>query len=332
MYKGFRLLILLLPVLAFSSCRSIQKSAVSSVADMLASPDGAGAFTADDDPQLVAEALPLALKLYEILLGLDPGNADLAAATGQNFILYSGAFVQMPADMADDDEWEEAIKGRIRAKKLFRRGRDYLLSALEMRHEGFMAAFESGELDLALSMLDENDAPAAYWAGSGWLGMASVDPFDFELASDLDKAVALLLRSLELNPEYPGVHGMMMQVHLSLPASILVKLRDQSPVTAEFIDSYYFAAGVDQDPMNRTMHHYYRSLNLSGGADPSPHITLAMSVSVKQQDVEGFRKYLDAALEVDPEAFPEDRLMIIIYQDRARWILEHIEDYFLVDF
>ena len=125
---------------------------------------------------------------------------------------------------------------------------------------------------------------------------------------------------------------MMMQVHLSLPASILVKLRNRSPISADFIDSYYFAAGVDEDPMNRALYHYYRSLTLSGGADPSPHITMAMSVSVKEQDVEGFRNYMDAVLEVDPEAFPEDRLMITIYQDRARWLLENIEDYFLVDF
>lgn len=332
MKKGILLSAFALPVLLLASCSSIKKSAIRSVSEMLSSPNGAGAFTADDDPQLIADALPLALKLYEILLGMDPENADLAVATGQNFIIYSAGFVQIPADMAEDDEWEEAAMARQRAKKLFRRGRNYILDALELRHEGFKAALEAGDYDLAMAMLDEKDADAAYWAGAGWLGMASVDPFDFELAATLDKAALLLSRSLELNPEHVGLHGLMIQVHLSLPSAILSKMTQQSPNTRDFLESYYFAAGVDDVPKNRALYHYYRSLNLSGGSDPAPHITMATAVSVKEQDVDGFRKYLDAVLELDPESYPDDKLMIVIYQEKARWLLEHIEDYFLVDF
>ena len=299
---------------------------------MLSSPDGAGALTSDDDPQLIADALPLALKLYEILLGLDPENDALAEATGKNFIMYSGAFVQMPADMLDDDYWQEAESGRKRAKNLYKRGRDYILSALEMRHEGFMALLDSGEYDEAMALLSEEDADAAYWAGTAWLGMASTDPFDMELATTLDKAALLLYRSLELNGAIAGCHGIMIQLQVSLPGSILVNMRERSPATSEFMDGYYRDAGIDKDPVKRAFYHYYRALSLSGGSDPSPHITMATAISVKEQDVESFRKYLDEALSVDPEDFPESRLMIVIYQERARWLLEHIEDFFLVDF
>ncbi len=330
MKKGLLLLITSITILILTSCGSIQKSAIGSIADMLASPDGAGAFTSDDDPQLIADALPLALKIYEILMGLDEENADLVAVTGQNFILYSAAFVQMPADMTDDEDWEAAVEGRKRAKKLFRRGRDYIMTALEMRHEGFTDTLASGDYDAAMAMLDENDAAAIYWAGSGWLGMASTDPFDFQLTTTLDQAILLLYRSLELDPSAANIHGMMIRVQLSLPGSILVNMRDRSPAIASFMDDYYAAAGVDEDPGNRALYHYYRSLTLSEGGDPSPHVTMATAVSVKEQDVEGFKRYLDEALKVDPEAFPDDKLMIIIYQDRARWLLEHIEDYFLL--
>ena len=298
---------------------------------MLAGSGGASAFTSDDDPQLIADALPLALKLYEILMDLDPENSDLVAATGQNFILYSAAFVQMPADMADDADWEETARARQRAKKLFRRGRDYSLDALEMRHEGFLEALNSGEYDRASAMLDEADAGVAYWASAGWLAMASTDPFDFDLGSGLDKAALLLYRSLELDPTLAGTHGLMIQMQLSLPSSILVNLRGRSPATAGFMDDFYETAGVDEDPMNRALFHYYRALSLSDGADPSPYITMATTVSVKSQNVQEFRDYLGKALDIDPETHPENTLMIVIYQDKARWLLDHIEDYFLVD-
>lgn len=332
MNKPFLIFFSVILSLSLASCGTIQNAAVGSVADMLASPEGSGAFTSDNDPQLVADSLPLALKLYEIILEKDPENSDLAAATGKNFIMYSGAFVQMPAEMLDDMYWREADEGRQRAKKLFKRGRDYLLRALEMRHEGFQALLDEGEYDAAMAMLEEEDADAAYWAGLGWLGMASTDPFDMELTTTLDKAALMVFRSMELNEENPGVHDIMIQLYLSLPSSILVTMRDRSTAMTTYMDDYYKGAGVGDDSEERAFYHYNRALALSEGKDPSPHLTMASAVSVKTQDVPGFRAYLEKALAIDPEENPDSQLMIIIYQNKARWLLENIENFFLVDF
>jgi len=327
--------LLLIAVLAFFSlvsCKSIQKAAVRSVADMLSSPEGSGAFTSDNDPQLVGDSLPLALKLYEIILQKDPENVELAAATGKNFVMYSGAFVQMPADMLDDMYWKEADEGRARAKKLYKRGRDYLLESLYLRHEDLPGLLESGDYDAAMAMLDEEDADTAYWTGLGWLGMASTDPFDMELATTLDKAALFLFRSMELDETNPGIHDIMIQLQLSLPSSILVNMRNRSPYTTAYMDNYYKAAGVDEKSKNRAFYHYYRALALSEGNDPSPHLTMATAVSIKEQDVPGFREYIDKALSIDAESNPDTRLMVLIYQKKARWLLDNIENFFLVDF
>jgi predicted anti-sigma-YlaC factor YlaD len=332
MKNGFLMFIAGTAVFTLTSCGSIQRAAVRSVADMLSSPEGSGAFTSDNDPQLVGDSLPLALKLYEILLEKDPENADLAAATGKNFVMYSGAFVQMPADMLDDMYWKEADEGRHRAKKLYQRGRDYLLEALSLRHEEFRELLDSGDYDGAMALLDEEDADAAYWAGLGWLGMASTDPFDMELATTLDKAALLLFRSMGLNETNPGIHDIMIQLQLSLPSSILVNMRNRSPRAEAYMDSYYKDAGIDENPRNRAFHHYYRALALSDGAAVSPHLTMATAVSIKEQDVPAFRAYIDKALSVDPDSNPDSRLMILIYQKKARWLLDNIENFFLVDF
>ncbi len=324
-------LILGFSVLLIMSCASIQKKALGSAADMLSSPGGAGVFMQDDDPRLVADALPLALKLHEMLLDMDSENDQLALATGQNFILYAGAFVQLPASMLSEDEWEEALYASRRAKKLFRRGRDYVFSSLEMRHPELPELLEEGLYDQALELITEEDADAAFWAALGWLGMASTDALDMEIVTELDKAVLLLLRALELNETSPEIHNTMIQVYLSLPPSVLTTLEGQSVHIRDFLERYYRDNGVDGNPRNRAFFHYYRAISLSEGTDPSPYITMATTLSVKEQDTKSFRSYLEKVLALDAEDHPEKKLLIVMYQEKARWLLDNVERFFLVD-
>jgi len=316
-------------LLVLGSCKTMQNIAINSIADVLSSPESSSAFTSDNDPKLVGDSLPLILKLYEIVLERNPKNPELAAAAGRNFVIYSSAFVQMPADMLADVFWEEADAARRRAKKLYLRGKDYLMRALYLRHSEFENFLEEGRYDDAIALLDRNDAEIAYWAALAWFGMVSTDPLDIELISTLDKVVLLLFRSMELNDANFGIHDAMIQVNLTLPASIIINLRNRSPHTASYMDEYYSVAGIDEDPVNRAFFHYERALELSEGLEPSPHITMATAFSIKEQDIEGFRKYLETALAIDPDAKPESSLMIIIYQERARWLLKNIEDFFI---
>jgi len=327
MKKSF--VILVSSLLALGSCKTIQNIAINSVADALSSPEGSHIFTSDNDPKLIGDSLPLALKLYEIILERDPENSELAAMTGRNFVMYSGAFVQMPADMLDDTLWEEASAARKRAKKLYLRGRDYLMRALYLRHGEFEELLEAGKYDDAIALLNESDAEIAYWAALAWLGMASTDPLDMELISTLDRAALLLFRSMELNETDSRIHDVMIQINLTLSSSILVPLRNRSPHTASYMDEYYSAVGIDENPVNRAFFHYNRALELSEGLEPSPHITMATAFSIKEQDSDGFRKYLETALAINPDANPDSRLMVIIYQERARWLLENLENFFI---
>lgn len=322
-------IILIASLLTLSSCKTLQDIAINSVANILSSPEGTNTFTSDNDPELVGDSFPLALKLYEIVLERDPENSELAAVTGRNFVMYSGAFVHMPSDMLDDTFWKEADAARKRAKKLYLRGRDYLMRALYLRHSEFEELLEEKKYDDAIALLNEDDAEIAYWAGLAWLGMASTDPLDMELISTLDIAVLLLLGSMKLNEADFRIQDVMIQINLTLPSSILVNLRNRSPHMASYMDEYYSAAGIDENPVNRAFFHYNRALELSKGLEPSPHITMATALSIKEQDIDGFRRYLEAALAIKPDANPDFRLMVIIYQERARWLLDNVENFFI---
>ncbi|MDR2134259.1 MAG: TRAP transporter TatT component family protein, partial [Treponema sp.] len=56
-----------------SAC-SINKLMMNTVADALTGEGSSGVFTGDSDPELVGDALPFAIKMYESLLAANPGH------------------------------------------------------------------------------------------------------------------------------------------------------------------------------------------------------------------------------------------------------------------
>ncbi len=63
----------------------------------------------------------------------------------------------------------------------------------------------------------------------------------------------------------------------------------------------------------------------------SPTRTIfAESVAVQRQDVDAFRELLERALAIDPDAQPERRLINLIMQERARWLLGRVDELFLL--
>ena len=75
--------------------------------------------------------------------------------------------------------------------------------------------------------------------------------------------------------------------------------------------------------------HFARAVELTGGASAGPYVALAMGVSVPEQDSGEFRRLLEQALAIDPDALPAQRLANLIAQRQARALLERIEDYFI---
>ncbi len=81
----------------------------------------------------------------------------------------------------------------------------------------------------------------------------------------------------------------------------------------------------------KARYHFEKAVQYSGGLSPSPYVALAATVSVANQDVEEFQQLLAQALAIDPEDNPDNRLQILLSQEKARWMLGHIEDFFLID-
>ena len=294
-------------LLAVSGC-SINQLAVRAVAGMLSGGGGGGgdAFTTEDDPELVGDALPFAMKLYESLLAADSENPDLLLATGRIFVMYANAYVQTPADMLEPSEVELQAAMRVRAKRLFLRAREYVLRGLELRRQGFRAGLAAGKVEAALALLKKDDADYLYWTSAAWLSAFSIDPFDMELLVTVPQPMAMLAQVNAWDPGYGGgaVHDIFISIYGSVSADM---------------------GGSEA----RAREEFARSLELSKGAKAGPYLALATAISVKNQNAKEFRDLLGKALAIDVDAFPANRLENTLAQRRARWLLAHIGDFFL---
>jgi len=294
-------------VVVLSSC-SLNTFAVRTVAGFLAGSGQGTVFTGEDDPELVGEALPFAMKTYESLLAEDPRNAPLALATGRAFVSYAFAFVQAPSDQLPLDHVEEQRAMHQRAKKLFLRARDYVLQGLEVRRPGFTAALNAQNVQAALRLTRKEDADYLYWAAAAWMGAFSADPFDFVQIVAVPHAVAMLQQVDAWDDAYGAgaVHEIFISFYGSAPADL---------------------GGGEQ----KARASFARAVALSKGLRVGPYVALATSVSVKNQNAGEFRALLGTALAIDVNADIPDRLVNIINQRKAQWLLDHVDDYFLTD-
>ncbi len=304
------------------------------ISDIMAGDGSSELFTGDNDPELVKDALPFILKMYEMLLGENPDDPELLLATGKTFIMYSNVFIQTPASMLPDEEYIEQHTMLLRSKKMYRRGTKYILKALDLKHPGFISNLDSGNIDLSLDELENEDIPFLYWVASGIMGEFSADPFDFSLGPNIYIPVALLYRALELNESYDNgaIHDLLILINSSLPEALMFKSSEgHESKMALFAKKYYNSLNI-YNGFEKARYHFNRSIEISGGINASPYISLASTVSVNEQNYEEFEFLLNHALAIDPEEYPEMRLAGIIYNDKAQWLLDHKEDYFLLDF
>jgi predicted anti-sigma-YlaC factor YlaD len=291
--------------LFFTGC-SINKMAMNAVANALSGEGSSDAFTGDSDPQLVGDAIPFAIKMYEVLLSSNPNHVGLLNTAGSIFVMYANAFVQGPAEMLPSEEWQQREEGMARAKRLYLRGYEYLYRALDIKYPGFRQAnLEDGSLQAILKKCKKEDVGNLYWAVAGGLAAYSIDLLDFELNSRLPQWGAMILRAYELDPNYNGsaLEEFLILYYGSLPALL----------------------GGDKDLAKV---HFERALEKSNGNSASAYIAYAQSICVPAQDYDSFKDHLERALAINPDADTSTRLVTIIGQRRARWMLANAYLYF----
>jgi len=302
-----RNIILLIAVfsLLFSSC-SINKMAMDMIADALTAEGSTDVFTGDPDPQLVGDALPFAIKFYESLLSQNPNHQGLINTTGSLFVMYANAYVQGPAEMLPQNRYLERQEAMDRAKSMYLRGLNILYRGLDLKYQGFSTAFANGRFPQALARTTKADVPALYWSAAAGLSAFALNPFDMDFGMRILEFLALAERAYELDPDFN--HGAIDELLLIFHASI--------------------PAGMGSD-FSKVDIHFQRALEKSKGVSAGTYVAYAQSVCIVTQNFDKFKEMLNIALSIDVDANPSLRLLNIISQRKAQFLLDTSDRYFV---
>jgi predicted anti-sigma-YlaC factor YlaD len=287
--------------LAHTGC-SIKVFAINTLGNALAG--GTSGFAKDNDPELVRDAVPFALKTIESLIEQSPKHQGLLTAACSGFTQYSYAFVQQEADFVEAQDLERATAMRARAKKLYLRGRNYGIRAFEVEFPGFGDHLHTNT-DGVLARLGKKHVPLLYYSAAAWAAAFAVDVADSRLSVEQTLFEKMMRRALALDDTYA-----------------LGSLHD-------FFVSWDAAHAATGSSIKSAREHFARAKTLARGQRVSPFVGLAESVSVAEQNRAEFEQLLHEALAIDISlTAPEQRLANVMAQRRAKWLLSRIDELF----
>jgi predicted anti-sigma-YlaC factor YlaD len=195
---------------------------------------------------------------------------------------------------------------RERAKRLYLRARTYGLRGLDASHAGFEAKLHINPR-AAVRTARAKDVPLLYWTAASWAVAISLSKDDPALIGEIPQMEALMDRAIELDESFKdgAIHS--------------------------FLITYEMARqGAPGDPAERSRKHFERAMELSRGTQAGPLVAFAEAVCLQKQDLKQFDELLQRALEINPDAQPEFRLVNLIMQRRAKWLLSKRDELFLI--
>ncbi len=295
-----RLCCFLALALLLSSACSIKKRAINTLASVLG--DAEQVYLSDEDPELVGEAFPFNLKTIEVLLESNPRHRGLLLTATRAFLFYSYGFVEPEADRIESEDLFQARQVRRRAAQLYLRAYRYGLRGLEVKHPGISELLPR-EPEQAAARLKLADVPLAVWTAAALGAAVGAATDDMQLTADIAVVGALLERALQLDRDY------------------------QEGTVHEFLISY--ESQRVGGSVEKARRHYEQALQLSGGKRCGIWLAWVENFSIPEQDRQEFELLLDRVLAFDVNAYPENRLLSILAQRRARRLQQRADDLFL---
>lgn len=244
------------------------------------------------DVGLAEKAIPASLKMLEGLAKEDPENVWILENLAEGFCGYAFSFLE-------DSEPE-------RASGLYLRGKNYALRALEIQSNGQKwSGLSWVEFSKKLKEVNHSQQPALFWMGQCWGSWLSLNLDSVEAFSDLPRVDALMNRVLELDPEFHHAGP-----HLFLGA---------------FYGGRSRMLGGNPD---KAREHFEQALKITEGKYLLIPLLYSKTYAVQNQDQKLFEIQLKKVLETSEDIFPEQRLANQVAKQKAKTLLEKIDELF----
>jgi len=144
-----------------------------------------------------------------------------------------------------------------------------------------------------------------YWAVAGGLSAYSIDLLDFNLSICIPEWNAMIHRAYELDPDFNG-----------------------AALNEFFIIFYASLPEMMGGNMEQAEYHFQQALEKTQGKSVSAYVSYAQAVCVPAQNYDAFKDNLEKALQINPDDDISTRLVNIITQQRARWLLDNAYIFF----
>ena len=272
-----------------SSC-SVQKLAIRSMSGIL--DNTMAALYEESDLKLAEQAIASDLKLLEGLIKSDPKNEKFLLLACQGFGAYALGFVE-------DSNPE-------RAQLFYLRGRDYGFEILK-KNKAFGNAMTNSidSWEAALKRFDKSDVPALFWTANNWANWINFNLTDTDALANLPRVQLMMQRVLELDEShfFGGAHLFFAIIYASRPPIL----------------------GGDSE---KAKHHFDRCFEFCQGKFLLPYVYYARYYATRTFDEELFTSTLNKILATPDDILPGQRLPNAIAKQKAKRLLEQIENFF----
>ena len=260
----------------------------------------------EEDLEIAQNASAFYIKLSESMLRAVPDNVALAESTTATLTQYAYAFVATQAEQVEAQNAKQAFALRTRAAKLYTRAKVHGLKALELQQAGLLNALEKPDLSLAQSLAAKSPyrlrvelTGLAYWSAASWAGAISLSKDSPEVVADLPQVVALAKLAYNAQPNFGN----------GALASLMGALEMAK-------------AGGSK---TQALAYFDLALKTSKRQDPGALVSKAENYALPMADQALFESLLQEALACNHS---KNDVATQVMLTRARWLLEHAEDYF----
>ena len=258
------------------------------------------------DYELAGKAIPAGILQLEGVLRIVPDNERILIFTIGSYLGYGVGWIEDQLEEADaEDDFEEVLHLRGRARLMYTRAWDLAKHMLRLRADGFDEAVAGGPDTLTgwleTNFREQQDAEVLLLASQAWAANIIFNMHDMDAIADFPMAKVILERSVELDLNFYFMQGTML---LAVVAS------QQFPPDIEKSKALFdeVLAGTER-----------RSLIVQ--------VSMARYYAVAIGDYELFKKLLGEVIAAG-DVLPEARLLNVIARRRAERYLRRPYLYF----
>ncbi len=173
--------------------------------------NASGALDTIGDFEMARSAVGAGLAQFEGMHRLAPDNTDALFLLTKGWTGYGFAIAEDDMEAAQDKGDDDlAAYHKKRARMAYERAVFYGLELLRHEDDGFEKARKNEDTFkkwLDANFDDKDDADNLFWVGYAWLARVNVSKDDPALVGELFIGVAMIEKSVQLNPEYNHYAG-----------------------------------------------------------------------------------------------------------------------------